>query len=232
MAVQLPVTFEFRANQTFDDYYPGSNKEIIDQLRKTVAGTGEQYIFLWGEEGYGKSHLLQACCHEAFHQDITAFYLDLSDSASTDPELFTGLEGFEIVCLDNIDALAGREDWELAFFNLFNQHRDQGNRLILSATCTPNSLTFTLPDLRTRINWGLSLKIQPLDDNDKIAALNYKAQQMGFDIAPQAARFLLTHYDRSLTSLWLILDKLDWASLAAKRKLTIPFLKQILDQRD
>jgi DnaA-homolog protein len=232
MAVQLPVTFEFRANQTFDDYYPGSNKEIIDRLRKTVEGTGEQYIFLWGEEGHGKSHLLQACCHEAFHQDISAFYLDISDSVSTNPEIFIGLEGFDIVCLDNINALAGREDWELAFFNFFNQHRDQGNRLILSATCTPNSLTFTLPDLRTRINWGLSLKIQPLDDNDKIAALNYKAQQMGFDIAPQAARFLLTHYDRSLTSLWSILDKLDWASLAAKRKLTIPFLKQILDQRD
>ncbi len=232
MAEQLPVNFEFRANQTFDDFYPGSNQEILAQLKKTVAGTGEQLIFIWGEKGHGKSHLLQACCQEAFNQGVSAFYLDLSDSVTTDLELFAGLEDFELVCLDNIDSLAGRRDWELALFNFFNQHRDQNHRLILSATCAPNSLSFTLPDLKTRINWGLSLKIQPLDDNDKIAALTHKAQQMGLEIAPQVARFLLTHYDRNLPSLWLILDKLDWASLAAKRKLTIPFLKQILEQQD
>lgn len=232
MAEQLPVKFEFRANQTFDDFYPGCNQEIIDQLRRAAAGTGEQLVFLWGEEGHGKSHLLQACCYEASNQGVSAFYLDLSDPALTNPELFSGLEDIEIVCLDNIDLLPGREHWELAFFNFFNQHRDRNHRLILSASCAPNSLNFALPDLKTRMSWGLSLKIQPLDDNDKIAALTHKAQQMGFEIAPQAARFLLTHYDRDLPSLWLMLDKLDWASLAAKRKLTIPFLKQVLEQRD
>ena len=230
MAEQLPVDFEFRGNPTFADFHPGSNREIIDHLRKTVGGTGEQFIFLWGKKGYGKSHLLQACCQEASNQGIGAFYLDLSDSASTDTELFTGLEGFQIVCLDNIDKLAGRSAWELAFFNFFNQHRDRNHRLILSASCAPNTPIFCLPDVQTRINWGLSLKIQALDDNDKTAALTHKAQQMGFDMSPQVARFLLTHYDRSLPSLWLMLNKLDWASLAAKRKLTIPFLKQILDQ--
>jgi DnaA-homolog protein len=232
MAEQLPVKFEFRANQTFDDFYPGCNQEIIEQLKMTAIGTGEQLIFLWGDKGHGKSHLLQACCHEAFKRDISAFYLDLSNSVSIKPELFTGLEDFELVCFDNIDALTGREDWELAFFNFFNQHRDRNHRLTLSASCAPSAIAFSLPDLQTRINWGLSLKIQPLEDGDKIAALTHKAQQMGFEIAPQVARFLLTHYDRNLSSLWLILDKLDWASLAAKRKLTIPFLKQILEQRD
>lgn len=230
MAEQLPVKFEFRANQAFDDFYPGTNQDVIDHLTKTVTGIGEQLIFLWGEEGYGKSHLLQACCNKAFDLGISAFYLDLSVVASTESGLFAGLENFELVCLDNIEALAGCKDWELAFFNFFNQHRDHQHRLILSANCAPNALVFTLPDLQTRINWGLPLKIQTLDDDDKIAALMHKAQKMGFDIAPQAARFLLTHYDRNLSSLWLMLEKLDSASLAAKRKLTIPFLKQILGQ--
>jgi len=232
MAQQLPVTFEFKANQTFDDFYPGSNQEIINQLKKTVAGTGEQLIFLWGEEGHGKSHLLQACCSEAFNQQSSSFYLDLSDSSSTDPELMTGLESFEIVCLDNIDELAQRENWELALFNFFNRHRDGNHKLIISASCPPNTIDFALADLKTRMNWGLSLKIQPLDDDHKIAALTHKAQQMGFEISTPVARFLLTHYDRNLTSLWLMLDKLDWASLAAQRKLTIPFLKQILVKAD
>jgi DnaA-homolog protein len=232
MAEQIPVKFEFRANQTFDDFYPGNNQEILSQLKKTVrTGLGEQFIFLWGEPGHGKSHLLQACCHEAFNQDVSAFYLNLSDKALTDPELFEGLEDFELVCFDNIDALAGRADWELALFNFFNQHRNRNHRMILSASCVPNSLNFALPDLKTRMSWGLSLKIQPLDDDNKIAALTHKAQQMGFEIMPQVARFLLTHYNRDLSALWLMLDKLDGASLAAKRKLTIPFLKQILEQQ-
>jgi DnaA-homolog protein len=232
MAQQLPVKFEFRANQSFDDFYPGSNMEIIGQLKKTLTGTGEQLIFLWGDPSHGKSHLLHACCSEAFNLAISSFYLDLSDSAAANPGLFAGLESFEVVCLDNIDAIAGREDWEKAFFNFFNQHRDCKHRLILSSTSAPNAITFKLPDLLTRVNWGLALKIQPLNDDDKIAALRHKAQQMGFDIAPQAAQFLLTRYDRNLPALWLMLDKLDSASLAAKRKLTIPFLKQILERAD
>ena len=232
MAEQLPVTFEFRANQTFDDFYPGSNQEIVGQLKRTVSGIGEQFVFLWGNAGHGKSHLLQACCQDAFTQEINAFYLDLADSTAINPGLLTGLEDFELVCLDNIDSLAHREDWELALFNFFNLHRERKHRLLLSASSAPNTLGFILPDLKTRMNWGLSIKIQPLDDDDKIAALIQKAQQMGFGITPQVARFLLTHYDRNLPSLWLMLDKLDWASLAAKRKLTIPFLKQILKQQN
>jgi DnaA-homolog protein len=232
MAQQLPVKFEFRANQTFDDFYPGSNQEIVVQLRKTIAGTGEAFIFLWGDKGHGKSHLLQACCQEASKQGISAFYLDLSKQVSSEPELLTGLEAFDLVCLDNIEAIGGLQDWELALFNFFNQHRDYGNNLILSAACAPTALAFTLVDLQTRINWGLSLKIQALGDNDKIAAITHKAQQMGFDIAPQAARFLMTRYDRNLSSLWLMLNMLDKASLAAQRKLTIPFLKDVLETRD
>lgn len=229
MALQLPLTFEFRANQTFDDFYPGNNQEIIDHLKKTVAGTGEQFIYLWGEAGLGKSHLLQACCQLASNQNISVFYFDLPNNALTDPEFFTGLDQFEIVCLDNIDLISASDDWELSFFNFFNRLRDCNHRIILSASKTSNTLGFKLPDLQTRLNWGLPLKIQPLNDDDKIAALSQKAQLMGFEITPQVARFLLTHYDRNLASLWLMLDKLDRASLAAQRKLTIPFLKQILN---
>jgi DnaA-homolog protein len=233
MAEQLPVKFEFRANQAFDDYFSGSNEEIISQLKSAVAGSGEQLIFLWGESGHGKSHLLQACCQAASHQKISAFYLDCSDdSAASHPGLLVGLEGFELVCIDNIEALVGRADWELALFNFFNLHRACDHRLIVSASYAPNALAFILLDLQTRMNWGLPLKIRPLDDKEKIAALCYKAKRMGFELPPQAAQFLLTHYDRRLSSLWLMLNKLDKASLAAQRKLTIPFLKEALRVAD
>jgi DnaA family protein len=227
---QLPLQFEFRGNQTFDDFFPGANQEIINHLQKSSKGNGERLIFLWGQSGLGKSHLLQACCQQAQSRQLRSFYFSLSSLELPDPELLTGLDKFDIVCFDNIEHIAGNQSWELAFFNFFNLHRDQGHALILSASCPPNEIAIQLPDLKTRINWGLTLKIQPLCDNDRISALIFKAGQMGFEISPQAGHFLLTHYDRDLSSLWTLLTKLDRASLAAKRKLTIPFLKQILNE--
>ena len=227
---QVPVHFEFRANQTFDDFFPGTNLEIINHLQTSIAGNGERQVFLWGQSGLGKSHLLQACCQQAQSLQLSSFYFALSPLELPDPELLTGLDKFDVVCFDNIEHIAGNQAWELGFFNFFNLHRDQGHTLILSAACPPNEIAIQLPDLKTRLNWGLTLKIQPLCDTDRITALIFKAGQMGFEISPQAGRFLLTHYDRDLSSLWALLTKLDRASLAAKRKLTIPFLKQILNE--
>ena len=227
---QVPVHFEFRANQTFDDFFPGTNLEIINHLQTSIAGNGERQVFLWGQSGLGKSHLLQACCQQAQSLQLSSFYFALSSLELPDPELLTGLDKFDVVCFDNIEHIAGNQAWELGFFNFFNLHRDQGHTLILSAACPPNEIAIQLPDLKTRLNWGLTLKIQPLCDTDRITALIFKAGQMGFEISPQAGRFLLTHYDRDLSSLWALLTKLDRASLAAKRKLTIPFLKHILNE--
>ena len=227
---QLPLHFEFRVNQTFDDFFPGSNLEVINHLKKSIEGNGERLIFLWGQSGQGKSHLLQACCHQAQSQQLSSFYFAFSAFELPDSVILSGLDKLDIICFDNIQHIAGNPIWEQAFFNFFNLHRDQDHTLILSASCPPNKIAIQLPDLKTRLNWGLTLKIQPLCDNDRITALIFKADQMGFEISQQAGRFLLTHYDRDLSFLWSLLTKLDRASLAAKRKLTIPFLKQILSE--
>jgi DnaA family protein len=230
MAQQLPVDFEFRANQTFNDFFPGAHCEIVTHLQQCIAGQGELQIFLWGQSGMGKTHLLQACCHQAQQQNLSSFYFDLAQANLPAPALLSGLDQYDVVCFDNIEPLVGNALWEKAFFNFFNRQRDLGHKLILSACSPPNELAIQLPDLKTRLNWGLTLKMQLFIDSDKIAALIFKAKKMGFEIAPHAGRFLLIHYARDLASLWALLEKLDKASLAAKRKLTVPFLKQILDQ--
>jgi DnaA family protein len=227
---QLPLQFEFRANQTFADYFSGNNGEALTHLQNCIAGNGEQQIFIWGEKGLGKSHLLQACCHQAQSQGNSSFYFSLIKNNLPDPSLLIELDNFDVVCFDNMDVIAGNRDWEIAFFNFFNQHRDRENLLILSAERAPNDLGIELADLRTRLNWGLTLRLYPLADDSRVPALIFKADLMGFEIAPQVGRFLLAHYDKDLNSLWSLLAKLDEASLAAKRKLTIPFLKKILDE--
>ncbi len=229
MAVQLPVQFEFKGDQSFADYFAGSNKEIVAHLQDCVTGKGEQQIYLWGERGLGKSHLLQACCQKARQQAIQAFYYSMQPPLP-DASLLEGLEEQEVVCFDNIGQLAGNPAWENAFFVLFNQLRDRGQRLIVSDNCPPKQLPISLPDLKTRLAWGLTLHLQPLTDQDCIALISFKARRMGFDIPPRTGQFLLTHYARDLPSLWALLARLDHASLAAKRKLTIPFIKQILQQ--
>lgn len=229
---QLPLQFEFRANQTFEDFYSGPNSDIINHLQRCIAGTGEQFIFLWGAAGLGKSHLLQASCHEAQRKNISSFYFDLEKSNQTTPQILKGIDQCGLVCFDNIELIAGKPDWESAIFNFFNQHRDLGHQLILSSACAPGALAIQLADLKTRLNWGLVLKLKQFDDNDKLSALIFKANKMGLEISPQAGRYLLTHVDRDPAMLWSLLDKLDRASLSAQRKLTIPFLKIILDQHN
>lgn len=230
MAQQLPLHFEFRANHTFDDFFPGANQEIIDHLKNCVTGSGEPFIFLWGKAGQGKSHLLQACCHQAQNQNLRSFYFDLATAKQPDPSMLSGLDECDIVCLDNIEHIAGNPAWEQAFFCFFNQLRDQGHKLLVSASCSPQALAIQLPDLKTRLNWGLALKLKALSDDDKVAALIFKADRLGFEIAPQTGRFLVSHYDRNPQSLWALLEKLNFASLAAQRKLTVPFLKTILEK--
>ena len=231
MAVkQLPLSFEFRANQTFDDFYTGCNLEAVSLLQDAVVYRTESQVYIWGGSGLGKSHLLRACCNKAQRVNLSSFYFDLSAEQLPEPDALCGLESFDLVCFDNLEHIMGKPEWELAFFNFFNQHRELGNTLILSASCPPADLKVSLPDLKTRLNWGLTLKLKALDDDDKTAALIFKAGHMGFDISVQTARFILTHYDRDLNYLWALLIDLDHASLAAKRKLTIPFLKEILNQ--
>lgn len=228
MAVQIPLQFEFTSDQSFNDYFAGENQEIVNHLQDCVTDSGNSQIYLWGDKGLGKSHLLQACGQLAQRNKVSSFFLSLNQQDLPDHTILEGLEGIEIVCIDDIDRIAGKDAWEHAFFSFFNRLRDQDHRLIISAPVPPNELPIRLPDLKTRLSWGLTLKLKPLTELERISALSYKARKTGLEISPQVGRFLLTHYSRDLPSLWALLEKIDHETLAAKRKLTIPFLKQIL----
>ena len=231
MGTQLSLQFEFQTNLTFASFFPGNNAEIVNHLLG-VAGEGtEQQIYLWGENGSGKSHLLQACCQHAKAEGKDPFFLafDLNDLPPT--KILEGVENIELVCFDDIQNIAGHADWERTLFAFYNSHRQHNHKLLLAADCPPKYLSFELPDLKTRMAWGLTLKIQPLHDDQIIKALTFKARYLGFDLPPKVGQFLLSHYVKDLPSLWLLLEKIDRATLAAQRKLTIPFLKKILSEQ-
>ena len=226
--MQEPLEFEFQSNQTFESFFPGNNVEIIQQLQELANHGAEQQIYIWGESGSGKSHLLQACCQLAKTLGNDPLYLALNKNNLPNPAMLDGLEELDLVCLDDVQHVAENQEWQQALFNFYNRQRQNNHHLVLAADCPPKFLPLELPDLKTRMSWGLTLKIQSLRDDQLIAALTYKAHYLGFDIPATVGRFLLNHYVHDLPKLWLLLEKIDRATLAAKRKLSIPFLKQIL----
>ena len=229
--VQLPLGVRLRDDATFVNYYPGANAAAlgyVERLCEADAGWTESLIYLWGGEGVGRSHLLQAACLRFEQRGEAAVYLPLGEVAEYGPELLDGLDQSELVCLDDLDAVAGRADWEEALFHLFNRLRDSGRRLLLAASVSPRELPVQLPDLQSRLTLALVFQLHELGDEDKLRALQLRASRRGLHLTDDVGRFILTRGERSMSGLFELLERLDQASLQAQRKLTIPFLKETL----
>ncbi len=228
MGVQLPLQFDFNRQQNFASFFPGNNQETHTHLQGFPVNSEHQQIQLWGAAGLGKTHLLQATCQLASEQQLSTFYLALGSTQCPPPSILDGLEDIQLVCLDDIDLIAGQDAWEHALFHFYNAHKNYGHKLLVSTSLAPVELHFSLPDLKTRLGWGLTLKLNALSDEQILGALCARAKQRGFDIPDNVGQFLIRHYDRKMAGLWDMLDKIDQTTLSRQRKLTIPLLKQIM----
>jgi len=219
---QLPLRLQLRDSATFDNFHDEGNELALQALR---AGGGDS-LYLWGPAGCGKSHLLQAACHAA----PGAVYLPLGGIAGAQPAIFEGLEAIPVVAIDDLGLVAGAADWEAALFHLYNRIREAGGRLLLAAEGSPAALGFRLPDLVTRLGWGLVFRLQPLGDAGRRRALQLLARHRGFELPDEVADYLLRRQPRDMNSLFALLERLDEASLAAQRRLTIPFVRGLLQR--
>lgn len=220
---QLPLRIGLRDSATFSNFYPGANAAALHALDQG----SEPFIYLWGAAGSGKSHLLQSACRAVTELGGVAIYLPL-DEAGIAPSMLEGLEGMTLVCLDGIETVAGDEEWETALFHLYNRLRDSGSRLLAAGSAAPAMLGLKLPDLLSRLGWGPVFQLQPLDDEGKAAALRQRATNRGMQMPSEVAVYLLQRAPRDMHALFALLERLDEGSLAAQRKLTIPFVRQLL----
>jgi DnaA family protein len=226
---QLTLGLALRQDATFANFSPGSNDTLINLLKSSLHGVGERFYFLWGAPGLGASHLLHACCHEAGRLALPAVFLDMQQHADLSPGILEGLETVSVLCLDNISAIAGLPDWEEGLFHLYNRARANAHTCFIVADHNPPmQLPLHLPDLRSRLAWGLVYELQALSDPEKLALLQVKAKQRGLDLSEDVGHFILQRCNRDFPSLLHTLAQLDKASLVEQRRLTIPFVKRIL----
>lgn len=228
MKYQLPLAIQLNAELTVSDFFWGQNAVLQQQIETMLQGHGERFFYLWGHRGSGKSHLLQACCH-AIQPPKSAIYLPLQLLQPFGPEVLQGVEWQDLLCIDDIHLIAGDPAWEEALFHLYNKVRDnQKTTIMMSGIHAPHWLTLQLPDLKSRLAWGLVFYLHELDDESKIHLLIDQAQKRGFNLPQHVGQFILNHYGRQMHELHVLMEKLDQASLTAQRKITIPFVKEVL----
>ena len=225
---QLPLGLKLRDDAILDNFFIGSNEQIVEALKAFISRQSEQFIYCYGEPGVGRTHLLQACCHAASEKNETIFYLPLSNYAEFSPAIFDDMEQQRYVCIDDIDAIVGNHAWEEALFHFYNRARENQVSLLVSAKKAPQQLSCVLPDLQSRLTWGLVLEIKSLTDEEKIDALKMRAALRGFSVSTEVGNYLIRHYPRHMHDLFAVLEALDQASLAAKRRLTIPFVRSVM----
>ncbi len=229
---QLPLGIRLRDDASFENFLPGANHEAVSGLAACLDNPGPAYVYLWGGAGCGKTHLLSALCHAAAASAQPLLYLPLAEHAAFTPEILHGMESMRLVCLDDIEAIAGRPAWEEALFHFYNRMQAAGGCLVVAGVTAPAGLAIRLPDLKSRLCAGIVYHLKTLDDADKITALRQRAAQRGMEMPAEVGAYLLRRCPRDMSALFALLDRLDRASLAAQRRLTVPFVRAVLSEQE
>lgn len=225
---QLPLGMTLCDSATFANYVPGINQAIYQTLQQLIVSQGQNCLYLCG--GIGKTHLLQAVCQQIGLQGKTPVYLPLKHFCQMDVRILEGIETRDCVCIDDIQAIVGLPHWEEALFHLFNRLKDNQTLQIISGDVPPQELGLQLPDLVSRLTWGGIFILQALDDDSKIQALQIHAAKRGLIFPDEVALYLIRHGTRDMHNLMTWLERIDYASLAAQRKITIPFIRTLLTE--
>lgn len=224
---QLVLPLRLADHAVFASFLDHGNEALVGTLASLSFGDAGQGCWLWGAAATGKTHLLQAVCDQAGDRSV---YLPLEMLAAAGPDILEGLSSRGLVCIDDIDRVAGQDAWEVALFNLFNDLQEAGGQLIVAARAAPRECGIVLADLASRMSRLPVFQIRALDEQQRVAALQLRARHRGLELPDDTAAYMLKRSRRDMASLYGLLDKLDLEALRAQRRLTIPFVRDVLRQ--
>lgn len=225
---QLPLALRYPQDQRLESFI-GAPDGALAQLRAIAVGASRDWVYLEGAGGTGKTHQALAMCSSAEQAGRLPTYVPVPAVAGRLGAVLEGLEQRDLVALDGLDAIAGQRDEEVAVFDFHNRARAAGVTVLYTAQKAPDALGLVLPDLRSRLAQCVRVVLQPLDEEGRAAVLRERALRRGLALDEAALEWLLSHTGRELGGLITLLDWLDRESLAAKRRITVPFLRQVLE---
>jgi DnaA family protein len=228
---QLPLGVRLPDRALFESFLPGRNTEALAHARSIAAGEARGVTWLSGPGGAGKTHLLQAVCAAAGAR-VRAGYVPLKQVAHLGAEVLDGLGQLACLCLDDLESVAGDLVWERRLFGLVHESEEAGGALVVAANAPPALLHWALPDLGSRCAAGAVFALRALEEAEQQAALALRARLRGLELPEETWQWLRRRYPRDMRRLYELLDTLDEAALAAQRRLTVPFIRDVLKRRE
>jgi DnaA family protein len=238
---QLPLGVRLPDRARFESFEPRANERVVEHLRGLAYGTIGEVTWLAGPAGGGKTHLLNAVCaaattvgddgaHAAAARR-SAGIVPLAEALALGPELLEGRGGAGILCLDDVDSVLGDSAWELQLFRAYLRSEEQGGALVLSARQPPALVKFALPDLASRLGAAQVFQLRALDEAGQRDALRLRAGLRGLTLPDETLQYLQRRFPRDMRTLYQLLDTLDAAALEAQRRITVPFIREVLASR-
>lgn len=231
ISMQLSLGLELEPSISLGNFNFKGNQKVrlhLDQLLNNQDNQGEKFLYLYGPEGSGKSHLLQGACVKVMERHESAIYVSLKNHLNYQEEMLHNLESLSLICIDDLDLIAGDKIWEEALFHLYNASFLRGTRLLMAGKKLPIHLNFNLSDLTSRLAWGLSLKVEPLMGQDALEVLKDQANEVGMALPSEVSSYLLQRSRQDMASLGQAIKIIKKASLEHHRKVTVPFVKQVM----
>lgn len=222
---QLALPLKLEDHAVFESFLATGNEAVVAFLNDIVVTARGPGGWLWGRASTGKTHLLQAVCERAGDR---AQFVPLQELHTAGAAILQGLQSRPFVCIDDVNCIAGDKDWEIGLFSLFNAIADAGGVLVCAATAPPRDCDFELADLKSRLCRLPAFHLQTLDESARVEALQLRARHRGLELPTETAAYLLSRSKRDMSSLYGILDRLDAAAMKAQRRLTIPFVREVL----
>ena len=223
---QLALPLQLADHAVFESFHASGNETLVATLLRLSSGEAGEGCWLFGAPATGKTHLLQAVCDKAGDRSV---YLPLEMLGELGAGALEGLADRGLVCIDDIDRVAGDNAWEIALFKLFNELYESGGQLVVAASVPPRECGLLLADLASRMSRLPVFQLHSLDEAQRVAALQLRATHRGLELPDDTAAYLLKRSRRDMASLYELLDKLDHEALRAQRRLTIPFVRDVLN---
>ena len=223
---QLPLGVRLADRAVFESFLPAGNAEALAHARRIAAGEAG-LTWLCGPASAGKTHLLQAICAAA-GRSAPAGFMPLGDLAALGVGVLEGLPRLACLCIDDLQAVVGRPEWERALFSVLREVGEGGRTLVMAARASPALLKWALADLGSRCAAAAVLPLRVLDESEQQQALQLRARLRGLELPQETSRWLQRRFPRDMRRLYGLLDALDEAALAAQRRLTVPFIREVL----